>query len=170
MSHRAITPASKKNWRTPQPVVDRLLTLGAIGLDPCSNALSLVPARARWTEENGSASLTSPWNDYGNWYANPPYGDGIEAWACKMAQEGSALLGSGNWGVGMVPANTGSSWFGRYVTKAAEILFWSPRLNFVGEPGKNHNNQDVCSPYWGSDVAAFRSAFAGCGWFRNPSC
>src|SRR5260221_13131310 len=84
---RLVSYSSARNqWQTPQNIVDHALSaLGAIDLDPCSNANfeNSVPARLQFTPEDNS--LSRRW--IGRVWLNPPYGRAIGSWIEKLTHE-----------------------------------------------------------------------------------
>jgi hypothetical protein len=60
-------------------VLDRVRRIDPIGLDPFSNAQSIVGAKREFRLDRGEDALRLDWRGYGLVYANPPFGDEIAA-------------------------------------------------------------------------------------------
>ena len=68
------------------------------------------------------------------WFANPPYGRGMEEFIRKCAEESSRSKG-----VLLVPARTDTGWFWKHVAPYARVEFIRGRLRFEvgGVPGQS---------------------------------
>lgn len=150
----ARTGTGRDDWGTPQPVIDRVLDVGPIVLDPCSNPASIVPAAERiMLPLNG---LTVPWPVPGLVYVNPAFSE-LRAWLECCAAHGSA----GGEVLALVPARTDTRAWQRFATRADAVCFWRGRIRFVGA--------DAGAPfptaflYWGPRVGRFIAAFESAG-------
>ena len=136
--------------------------LGAIDLDPCSNAgAPNVPAGEHYTrEQNG---LIRPWA--GRVYMNPPYGE-IEAWIDKLCAEVARPAGVME-AIALVPARTDTQWF--RALRDFTCCFVEGRLTFIG----NENPAPFPSAvfYLGDDIDKFCRHFDPVGdiWQRIMS-
>lgn len=127
--------SARDDWNTPRVICNLVERLGPIGLDPCSNAGSIVPARVKWTIDDDGLSPSRPWSatlfrsSDEIIYVNPPYGRAIRHWVARADQEYSA----GASVVGLLPARVDTYWWQRYVAaSAAAVCFWRGRLTFLG--------------------------------------
>lgn len=132
--NRKHTSSEDDSWNTPQIVLDTIKPLGVIGLDPCSNAGSIVRARENWILPKHDG-LALAWTRYhyaarrGFVYVNPPYGLQIIRWIRKcieMARRGVEI-------VTLVPARVDTEWFEELQT-AADVGLWRGRLTFLRAP------------------------------------
>jgi hypothetical protein len=157
-----IATAKNTNWTTPLGVVQCVREcLGAIMLDPCSNAESVVGAAHTYDGSPGQDGLAESW-DYPTIYCNPPFGRGINVWlalCCGASWQGSQV-------VALIPAAVGAKYFHHWVWKSAQaVCFPEGRLRFGGlaDGGKNVAPMDCCLPYWGNRVDRFEYAFRDLG-------
>lgn len=127
------------------PVVE---ALGTIGLDPCSNPASTVPALSQvllpiyWTDPDKPAptewqdggdhdflyadGLTLHWGDCGLVWLNPPYSElpdakGRPSWLGKFVSEVDE-------GVAFVPVRSASEWWQNYVPRCDAITLLAQRV------------------------------------------
>jgi hypothetical protein len=144
---------------TPRHIVGLVVDcLGAIDLDPCSNAgRPNVPAAQHFTEaENGLAQL---WD--GRVYMNPPYGSEIEAWVEKLCAEYERQPGGVVEAIALVPARPDTQWFKRLACSYPPVCFVEGRLTFVG----NVDSAPFPSAlfYLGENVGKFYRCFEAIG-------
>jgi len=153
------------HWNTPQVLIDRVLAFNpVIGLDPCSNATSIVPATHKFDGSvSGKDGLRMGWSGYGLVYVNPPYGRGLVGqWAERCADDYESNMSVGDDIIGLFPAAVGSGWFQDHIFgRASAICFWRGRLRFLGASSSARFDSAVV--YWGSDVSQFMCAFVGVG-------
>lgn len=137
-------PKNKKGgprdgWCTPQWLVDGLEEALAhagytIGLDPCSNERSVVPARVGLTLERGEDGLSNERPEVRDGevvFVNPPFSSPMP-WVLRYRDA-----------VFLVPIATGTRWWRELVHTAALSMYTFPeRVNFVPPPGvKSSSNQ-----------------------------
>lgn len=147
VSSRATRSSADHAWNTPRVLLDAIAPLGRIGLDPCSNATSIVRARVKWTVDDDG--LARDWRGRGLVYVNSEYGRALPVWVKKCELE----AGHGVEIVQLVPARTDTAWFNR-CARAALVGLWRGRFTFSG----------ACSPapfpsalvYWGRRRSLFR--------------
>lgn len=122
----------KRDWQTPDDVLDVVRRVGHIALDPCTVASNPTGAEvfAHWPAHDG---LAEPWRDHvyrGVCYVNPPYGRECAAWVYKAiaeAERGTPI-------VMLVAARPDSRW-GQALLKSADALcWWRGRIRFRGAP------------------------------------
>jgi phage N-6-adenine-methyltransferase len=166
MTAPALLTSAWDAWTTPEPVITRLLRVGFIGLDPCSNPASEVPAATRLMLERGDDGLAADWAELAAGrlvYCNPPYGRVIADWMKKCTQES----GRGCEVIALVPARVDAAWFQRWVFECADsVAFWRGRLRFGNPPpGRPQNGSTFPSAvvYWGRRPARFKAAFLDAG-------
>lgn len=108
--------------------------VGGFDLDPASGAESTPIANTRYTKDDDG--LAQPW--FGTVWLNPPFGDrsgpgesSREEWLRKARSEIQCD------DVGLItillPVDTSTDWFHRYVVDADTICFLSSRPQFQGE-------------------------------------
>ena len=144
------------DWCTPAAVIECVLRLGPIQLDPATNKHSTLNAAKFYTEIDDG--LTKEWESMT--FANPPYGRSHNrAWSDKIRSEAKR-------GVEIIvlqPAATSTKWFQPYFDYS--ICFVSGRLQFVG--GKDDANFGCAVIYLGERNDEFRDAFKSLGRFGN---
>lgn len=116
---------SDHDFNTPPELLDiiRQLDPHGIGLDPCSNAYSMVDARVAYTlDTNG---LIQSWRGHGLVFVNPPHSmspNNIEPWMEKAygqfieVPHDPEYHGERDSLVCLVPAKTDTAWFHDYTT------------------------------------------------------
>jgi hypothetical protein len=129
----ALLKSDRVDWNTPANVIEAMCAFagGQIGLDPCSNAQSIVNAAVEYRLDRGEDGLKLPWEtpDYGLVFVNPPYGKEIKAWIQRCALYGAEGLDV----VALVPARVDTQWFD-ICWRADQICFVRGRLTFLGAP------------------------------------
>ena len=151
---RSLMSSKRDSWNTPKVVLDFVSMLGPIGLDPCSNADSIVRAGAAFI----GGGLTTPWHvepGDGLIYVNPPYGRGIGKWIDLCDQYGDAYEI-----IALLPARTDAKWFIK-VWSADDLCFWRGRLRFLGAPSSAPFPSVVA--YWGPRKYQFAAIFEEVG-------
>lgn len=73
----AIFSSEYDDWNTPACVLDRVRLIDEIGLDPFSNAQSIVGARREFRLDLGEDALRLDWRGHGLAFCNPPYGEAM---------------------------------------------------------------------------------------------
>jgi hypothetical protein len=150
----ARTGTGRDDWRTPQCVIDRVLEVGPIVLDPCSAPDSLVPAAERiMLPDDG---LEAPWPAVGLVYVNPPFSR-LRPWLERVARWGRI----GGETIALVPARTDTRAWQDHATGAAAVCFWRGRIRFVGaSAGAPFPTAFL---YFGPRVGRFVAAFESAG-------
>ena len=131
------------SWATPPKLLEAAYeVLGSpVGLDPCSNARSLVAARVRWTIRDDALSKTAAeWAAHGTIWLNPPYSN-PEPFLARLAD--AASLGAR--GVALVKHDHATAWW-RLHCAGRPLLMLAHRVKFLGGPG---------SPPWPSTMVFF---------------
>lgn len=141
----------RHDWNTPETVLKHVREFRDIGLDPCSNATSIVGAVTEWTE----GGLDHAWGGHGLVFVNPPYGREVSKWADKVTDE--ALKGVEI--IALVPARTDARWFQSLAEVSDGMCFWSGRVKFLGAAASAPFPSALF--YFGESVARFLSIF-GC--------
>lgn len=160
--------SSTDNYCTPGEVIDPLVKLDEIGLDPFHHPDSIVPAKVKVFRDDLHPLVTSvapgvilgdgldyPWDGHGLIYANGPYSD-CAPWIYKGAKEGDEV-------VLHCPAWTSTGWWHNWVTPADVIMFWNKRLRYGDE--KHHAKFHSVNVYWGYRPEKFIEVHRGLGWF-----
>jgi hypothetical protein len=143
-----------------------------IGLDPCSNAHSMVQARLAYSVEDDG--LAQSWRGHGLVFMNPPHStspNNIEPWMMKAYNE-FITSPPGRWDprtdqfVGLVPAKTDTAWFHDWAAA------FSVRCFLKGRPRFWHKGVETPGPgkfasmllYQGPCSGRFMSIFQDYGW------
>lgn len=121
MINAGLFTSDTDQWFTPPELVAALDIEFAFELDAAASALNHKAPRWFTAEDDG---LAQEWT--GSVWCNPPYGRGIGAWVAKGY--GSAL--SGATVVMLIPARTDTSYWHKYVMRAAEVRLFRGRLKF----------------------------------------
>lgn len=150
--NRPMLSSANDGWNTPPEVLEHVRRMvGKIGLDPCSNASSVVGARTSWDVH--ADGLPRPWAGHGSVFVNPPYSDALPHWIAKCrneAAEGVEILA-------LVPARTDTGWFRNVLSSPAEVCLWRGRIRFLGAP--HPATFPSAMIYWGPRGDAFRTVF-----------
>lgn len=158
MVNAGLASSDRPDWNTPENVLALIRRFGVIGLDPCSNANSLVGAAEEWSLERDGDSLPKDWTGYGLIYVNPPYGSEIVPFARKMQDEGKR----GAEIIALLPARTDARWWQHHITSARAVCFWKGRLKFLGAPSSAPFPSALA--YWGPRPERFADFFGDAGW------
>lgn len=166
---------SDSDFNTPPWIIGlvKQLDRGYIGLDPCSNATSMVGAGHRYTKDNGLDGLQQTWRGLGTVFMNPPHSqspNNIEPWIEKFLEEFPPYEPSHKlWKdqfVGLVPAKTGPRWFHEAVESCTSVCFLKGRIKFwqngVEMPGPGKFDSLVL--YRGIWDEKFKNLFKPYGW------
>lgn len=116
------------SWCTPREIVDPLMSFtdGApVGLDPCSNERSIVPATRVYTLADGLEPSEQHWGS-DSVYCNPDFAD-TSPWMRK-------IVGHAGWAIACVLCDPSVSWW-EHVWKADAICFPKRRIAFDPPPG-----------------------------------
>lgn len=158
---------------TPQVVIDAVLRIDDITLDPCSNRWSQVPARIRLDGRQGRCGLEADWAELTGVerarrvaggvprlvYCNPPYGRGHMArWAEKIAAEADG----GCEIVALVKGDHSTAWWRLLRDRVRVICYWDGRISFEGGA---HGSGNFASAllYFGRRPYRAADAWASCG-------
>jgi hypothetical protein len=113
------------DWNTPEVVLERVRQVAPIGLDPCSNAQSIVGALFEWRLARGEDGLVRSWGGFGLVFVNPPYGRALARWAEKIRREAE----SGVEIVVLVPHRTDTQWYSHLAPAVRAKCEWRGRLH-----------------------------------------
>jgi hypothetical protein len=149
----ALLSSKRMSWNTPQSFLELVRKVAPIGLDPCSNATSLVGAPSQFWE----GGLEEDWSGFGLVYVNPPYGRALGEWSEKIAKEAVADTEM----IVLVPARTDTKWFHRLWKRCNALCLWKGRITFEGAPSPAPFPSAVF--YFGANAARFRNVFGDCG-------
>lgn len=129
-------PSGKTEWETPKDLIAALLAdleIDSFDLDAAAVAATTKAAiyyGPDQAEEAYRDGLAGEW--WGRVWVNPPYGRGIGKWARKAYEEVEA--GRAQLVVALLPVNSSTHWWHRYVMQATEIRLLERRVTFVGQP------------------------------------
>jgi phage N-6-adenine-methyltransferase len=138
-----------EEWGTPPDIVTPLAeVLGGFDLDPASGAEPQPYADDRLTIEDDG--LATPW--YGRVWVNPPYGRKHNPlWADKTLHESTRDDVESI--TALVPASTGTSWFGGTYATAQTLTFIHQRVSFIDAESVTTGDTDQAS--FGSVICSF---------------
>lgn len=154
-----------------------LEAMGGVGLDPCSNRHSFIPARRRvMLHENASpwqtgtevgSGLDIDWGGNGLVWCNCPYSRPAP-WLERMSEPVDEIIY-------LIPAATSEGWWHDFVVPyASEILFVRGRMTFwecwpdgVLRPAKYPARFSSAFVYQGHRAEVFRQVFKSKGWFAK---
>ncbi len=168
--------SARQSWATPEEIAARLARMGPVGLDPCSNAESIIAAARRfygppslrpmrWRRVRGLRrilgeidGLRRSWAGFGLVYVNSEYGRALPVWQAKCVLEARARVEI----VALVPARPDTSWWQDFTTTADKVCFWRGRLRFRG--ARHPAPFPSALAYWGPRPSRFVAAFGDAGW------
>lgn len=158
--------SGQNEWYTPSFIIEAARrAMGGIDCDPasCEQANETVQATVFYTAEaNG---LAQKWGV--RTWMNPPYAQPLCAQFCDGMVE-RVHKGEVQTACVLVNNATETMWFQNLIAVADCVLFPLKRVRFVGPAGeKGAPLQGQAVIYIGDDVDAFKSAFAGLGWFAD---
>ena len=158
--------SQSQDWCTPPKYVDAIRAFfdGAIQLDPCSNAYSIVQAEVEFMLPECDG-LTLPW-DYETVFVNPPYGTDrlrgtkIRDWLQKCAMSYRDFNAEV---LALVPVATNTMHWKLYVWDAAAgiAFLYDTRLKFLVRGVKSGKGAPMsCAMvYWGTRYQRFEHLF-----------
>lgn len=162
---------SSSDFNTPPWLLEMVRELDrerGIGLDPCSNATSMVRARTAFTiVENG---LERSWRGHGLVFVNPPHSmspNHIDPWMEKAHRE--FVAGEGDRTdqlVGLVPSKMDTDWFHTYVVPMRMKCFLRGRIKYW-EDGRETTGPGKFGSmlfYQGGAPDLFAAIFGRLGW------
>jgi hypothetical protein len=126
----------KTDWETPEYILDWCKSFWRIkefDLDPASDGYNN-RSKYFWmgphVPESCLCGLCNPWQ--GHVWLNPPYGKGLQLWTRKLVLE----LPNVQTITTILPANTGSRWFGELIHHSPHVVFLTGRVAFErdGQP------------------------------------
>jgi len=155
-----------QHWGTPRKYVEAVKRVfdGEIGLDPCSNDVSLVNARVEYRLPDNDG-LHESW-DYPSIYVNPPYGADrargttIKNWLRRCAEAHDRFHSEV---LALIPVATNTSHWKKYVwgNATAVAFLYDTRLRFLVD-GRDEGKgapMSCAMVYWGQKYEAFCEAF-----------
>lgn len=164
----ALLSSKSHDWNTPENVLERIRAVDSIGLDPCSNASSIVNARASYSLERGENGLEHDWYRQGLVFVNPPYGKELrEQWADQIAGFGAFVRTRATDSlIALVPARPDTGWFRAMREYARLVYFWRSRITFINAPTAAPFPSALF--YYGEHSGRFFEAFRDQGgWFAG---
>ena len=149
----------RQTFNTPKDVLDAIRRFDTIGLDPCSNAGSIVGATTEWRLERDGDSLTRSWLGHGLVFVNPPYSRWLKRWMAKCSMSGAEVIS-------LTPARTDTTAFQSFAFTAEAVCFWAGRMTFLGAEAPAPFPSALC--YWPpedgeSRVGRFEEIFSDFG-------
>lgn len=157
--------SSNDDWCSPSVLLDVVREVAPIGLDPCSNANSIVNATVNWNkDENG---FIREWSGHGLVYVNSPYGRQLPNWVDKVCAEvNTARFRAAGELIMLTPSRTDTFWFAKARGRCDALCFWHGRLTFSGAPHVATFPSAVF--YFGARRYRFAEAFDRKGWVVFP--
>lgn len=153
------------HWHTPRPVIESLLDIGPIGLDPCSGKNGAIPAFIRLSgvgdpggKNDGLAFEWHTLKGRGFVFVNPPY-KGVGEWMKKCILEAV----SGAEVIALVASRTDTQWTKGCLMTADACCFWEGRIKFDNPPPESAGDAPSIPSvlyYWGERRYEFQQAFA----------
>jgi site-specific DNA-methyltransferase (adenine-specific) len=148
----------KLDWCTPACVLERVLRVGPIALDPCTNALNPCGASVFYTEADNaflqSWETMQSWETTGLIYVNPPYGRQLHKWVSRVCL---AAAPGANEIIMLTPARPDTVWWGEAFDACQAVALWRGRLTFVNAPASAPFPS--CLFYFGERAQRFKRAF-----------
>jgi len=122
----ALFTSEHDDWNSPEEVLApaRAFNMGPIGLDPCSNADSIVHATVEYRLDRGQDGLRLPWNAMGLVWMNPPYGEAIGAFMRKASLWGMCGVEI----IALVPNRSDTAWYQDNIGGVVAKCEWRGRL------------------------------------------
>lgn len=122
-------------WETPDQFfaqVERELGV-RFTLDVCATKKNAKVPDNYFTKRDNALKHNIVWD--GNWWCNPPYGDGLGDWVTKGAEQARIRK---SFGVMLLPARTDTKWFHEVVWREANhVFFVQGRIKFKLAGKKN---------------------------------
>ena len=187
-SHDVLMSSAKKNWGSPDLVLNLLRKIAPIHFDGASDARNLVGSPLYVSRrhlylrgervgpgDGFKVSALEQMRRYrlrgGMGYWNPPYGQDSSRWAKHIASEAEVLCFAGRSAAALVGARTDAVWFDPLWDSADRCLFWASkthnrRLKFKGAGVKNSATFPNALFFWGASaahVAAFDAVLGAHG-------
>lgn len=158
----ALVSSNDDTWNTSEEdMVPVRRAFGTIGLDPCSNATSIVRARREYRLDRGEDGLVLPWCGFGLVYLNAPF---------SLAEEFMARCTEADELVALMPTRSETAWWQRGLQECDAIVLPKGRRYFTrgGEKARNAPFPSTWF-YFGPRADAFMWEFAplGLGFFRS---
>lgn len=162
LSNAQIFTSNKKDWTSPEVILSRVRKLFKIGLDPCSNPMSIVRARREWSLPQNDG-LSQSWGKglrkgegvFVNW----PYGQQENPlWAAKVATEvkGKAY-GAGL--ICLVANRSAETWYQDHILAAKPTAIGQVHKRLRFSNAKHVATFPSIVVYYGNDLAGFKAAF-----------
>lgn len=154
-------PDAFYGWVTPRVVLDCLLPLGPIDLDPATTEDNPTGATHFFTPETNG--LTRSWRRYGFVYVNPEYRPEWYGKILEEARRGTEMVVN-------VMAKPGTHYFQDLADLATAICFWLGRIDYIDprppDPARKNNGSNFESAflYFGHRAPLFRQGFKEHGW------
>ena len=124
MSNTKVHFSSATNeWATPVSLYRWIGQIYRFTLDPCCTVATAKCATFYTSAEDG---LSKSWGQH-TVFMNPPYGNDIGKWVKKAFEESN----KGATVVCLIPARTDTSWWYKYCTLAARVMFITGRVHFI---------------------------------------
>ena len=145
------------HWTTPTSVLDVVMQVGPIALDPCSNEHSLVVSPHKFDYEGLTNSWFEKCQNQGLAFVNPPYNN-VKAFVKKCVLEG---LG-GTEIILLVAARMDTKWSHACLDSADAMCFWEGRIKFGNPPPESAGNAPSIPSvfyYWGQNRRLFMNRF-----------
>lgn len=134
---------SKQDYETPGDLLDAIeARWGKLEIDLAAREDNKKAPLCITPEQD---SLATPWPLDKLCWLNPPFAD-IEPWAAKCTSSGSRVIM-------LTPASVGSNWYAKHVHDKARVVFFGPRITFVG--ADDPYPKDCMLTLWGLNAPGY---------------
>jgi hypothetical protein len=153
--------SGRDDFNTPFEVIERVMSIAPIGLDPCWNPHS-VTGECEWMDGGASGDgLLTEWSDYvdgGQAFVNFPY-SAAKDWSVKVAKESDLGVPI----VVLCAARTDTKWWRTLWSHCDVAAFWHGRIRFWLDGAPAKHGATFASALFGFNVIPrrFRAALGG---------
>lgn len=149
------------HWTTPNHVLDVVIGVGPIHLDPCWNENAGVSPLVKYDGDKLGDGLKANWAttcSAGLAFVNPPY-DNVKRFVAKCVEEAA----EGCEIILLVAARTETKWAHSIFDTAQALCFWEGRIAFGNPPHDSLGDKPSIPSmfaYWGPSRRLFAQSFA----------
>lgn len=121
MSNKVHFSSKTEEWTTPKYLFDEINREFLLNTDVCATKEN-AKLEAYWSKKDNG--LNQDWTGLRCWM-NPPYGRDIGRWVEKAATRGADIV------VSLLPADTDTRWFHKYILPENEVGNGLPIIRFI---------------------------------------